>query len=454
MYEERKESFSVRSLILQILFVVLTVFLLLWLFPTKNYVKDYANDAFTEKLQPLYNQIYNQNITTMKEAAINYFTTDRLPSKVGESVTITLKEMQDKKLVLDLIDSNNKKCDVEKSSVKVEKLDNEYLMTVKLECSDASNYIEVHLGCYDYCKASGVCEKKETPVIKPTNPTKPVISEKKYQYEYEKITDGKWGDFGEWSQWSKDTITKTEYRNVETKEITEKTGTLVDVIDAKKDVKTTYSCPSGYTLNGTKCSKKTTDTKNATANTTYGDWASQGKQTFNTVQYSTDTRRVVLVASYIKTDCTSNCTTNKWVYLIMNRSKKTTYSCPSGYTLNGTKCKKTTTATKNATANKKTTYSCPSGYTLNGTKCSKKTTDTKTATKNEKVTYSCSNKDYTLNGDKCTKTVDVYTKYTYYRYQERKFISGTRDIKWSTSKTDSTLLKQGYVLTGNKKEIK
>ena len=179
MYEERKESFSVRSLILQILFVVLTVFLLLWLFPTKNYVKDYANDAFTEKLQPLYNQIYNQNITTMKEAAINYFTTDRLPSKVGESVTITLKEMQDKKLVLDLIDSNNKKCDVEKSSVKVEKLDNEYLMTVKLECSDASNYIEVHLGCYDYCKASGVCEKKETPVIKPTNPTKPVISEKK-----------------------------------------------------------------------------------------------------------------------------------------------------------------------------------------------------------------------------------------------------------------------------------
>ena len=553
MYEERKESFSVRSLILQILFVVLTVFLLLWLFPTKNYVKDYANDAFTEKLQPLYNQIYNQNIITMKEAAINYFTNDRLPSKVGESVTITLKEMQDKKLVLDLIDSNNKKCDVEKSSVKVEKLDNEYLMTVKLECSDASNYIEVHLGCYDYCKASGVCEKKETPVIKPTNPTKPVISEKKYQYEYEKITDGKWGDFGEWSQWSKDTITKTEYRNVETKEVTEKTGTLVDVIDAKKDVKTAYTCPKGYTPNGTKCSKKTidtknatastkttytcpkgytpngtkctkelidtknatastkttyscpnptytldktktkctkktTDTKNATANTTYGDWVSQGKQTFNTVQYSTDTRRVVLVASYIKTDCTSNCTTNKWVYLIMNRSSKTTYTCPKGYTPNGTKCTKElidtknatastkttyscpnptytldktktkctkkTTDTKNATANKKTTYSCPKGYTPNGTKCTKKTTDTKNASKTDTVTYSCTAKDYKLNGDKCTKTVATYTKYTYYRYQERKFISGTRDIKWSTSKTDSTLLKQGYVLTGNKKEIK
>ena len=431
MYEERKESFSVRSLILQILFVVLTVFLLLWLFPTKNYVKDYANDAFTEKLQPLYNQIYNQNITTMKEAAINYFTTDRLPSKVGESVTITLKEMQDKKLVLDLIDSNNKKCDVEKSSVKVEKLDNEYLMTVKLECSDASNYIEVHLGCYDYCKASGVCEKKETPVIKPTNPTKPVISEKKYQYEYEKITDGKWGDFGEWSQWSKDTITKTEYRNVETKEVTKKTGTLVDVIDAKKDVKTTYTCPKGYTPNGTKCSKKTTDTKNATAST---------KTTYTCPKgYTPNGTKCIK-----ETSSTINATANK----------KTTYSCPKGYTPNGTKCIKETSSTINATANKKTTYSCPKGYTPNGTKCTKKTTDTKNASKTDTVTYSCTAKDYKLNGDKCTKTVATYTKYTYYRYQERKFISGTRDIKWSTSKTDSTLLKQGYVLTGNKKEIK
>lgn len=60
-------------------------------------------------------------------------------------------------------------------------------MTVKLECSDASNYIEVHLGCYDYCKASGVCERNETPVIKPTNPTTPVISEKNINTNMKKL---------------------------------------------------------------------------------------------------------------------------------------------------------------------------------------------------------------------------------------------------------------------------
>ena len=145
MYEERKNDFSLRGVIIQILFVILFVFILLWLLPTKNYVKDYVNDNFENKLQPLYSQIYSQNITTMKEAAISYFTTDRLPSKVGDNVTMTLKEMQDKKLVLDLIDSNNNKCDVSESYVKIVKEKTEYLLTVKLSCSDTTDYIEVHL---------------------------------------------------------------------------------------------------------------------------------------------------------------------------------------------------------------------------------------------------------------------------------------------------------------------
>ena len=166
MYEERKESFSVRSLILQILFVVLTVFLLLWLFPTKNYVKDYANDAFTEKLQPLYNQIYSQNITTMKEAAISYFTTDRLPQKEGDSVTLTLQEMLDMKLVLPFTDKYGKTCDTRNSYVTLTKKSEEYEMKVNLKCSKEEDYIIVHLGCYSYCKTA-ICEKEE--VTKPVN---------------------------------------------------------------------------------------------------------------------------------------------------------------------------------------------------------------------------------------------------------------------------------------------
>ena len=37
MYEER-ERFSIKDVVLQVVLVVLFVFLLLWLFPTKSYV--------------------------------------------------------------------------------------------------------------------------------------------------------------------------------------------------------------------------------------------------------------------------------------------------------------------------------------------------------------------------------------------------------------------------------
>ena len=71
MYEERRESFSVRDLILQVLFIVLFVFILIWLFPTKDYMKKYIkdnnkgnstqiiqSDFDVDQLAVLYNQIF------------------------------------------------------------------------------------------------------------------------------------------------------------------------------------------------------------------------------------------------------------------------------------------------------------------------------------------------------------------------------------------------------------
>ena len=100
MYEERRESFSIRDLLLQILFIVLFVFILIWLFPTKSYVKKYVNENNVEtqvesgydldKLAVLYNQIFANNVATMKDAAIGYYTNERLPQKVGDSEKMTL----------------------------------------------------------------------------------------------------------------------------------------------------------------------------------------------------------------------------------------------------------------------------------------------------------------------------------------------------------------------------
>ena len=105
-------------------------------------------------------QVFNENLKTIKDAAISYFTNERLPKKVGDSVKLTLSEMQKEKIVLDVIDSNNSKCSTSDSYVLMTKEENEYLMKINLSCNDMEDYILIHLGCYDYCK-DNICEKQE-----------------------------------------------------------------------------------------------------------------------------------------------------------------------------------------------------------------------------------------------------------------------------------------------------
>ncbi len=288
MYEERRESFSVRDLILQVLFIVLFVFILIWLFPTKSYMKKYiesnkdSNTTNTvvesgydfEQLAVLYNQIFANNVSTMKEAAVGYYTTDRLPEKVGDTEKLTLQQMYDKHLVLTVKDKDGKACDPTKSYVSVTKYEDEYQMKVNLSCGSEEDYIIVYLGCYDYCEASGVCEKQTTTTTtskpststpkKETNNKKVVqkvvdvtvnnyyencdcerpkyscqvvngryydkngneVSQENYEKscgitkhlcEYKKVTGGSWGDYGEWSGWTTTKITSSDNTQVQTK---------------------------------------------------------------------------------------------------------------------------------------------------------------------------------------------------------------------------------------------
>lgn len=162
-YEEKK-GFPFRDFLLKLVLIIVFVLLLLWLLPIPN-------------MKGINNTIFNANVQTMKDAAINYFTDERLPKNVGDKVTLTLKEMLDLKLLLPFTDKNGETCDINKSYVTLEKLDTEYLMTVHLKCKGQEDEIKVHLGCYTYC-TSAICEKKEetgqsTGSKKPTTVTGP-----------------------------------------------------------------------------------------------------------------------------------------------------------------------------------------------------------------------------------------------------------------------------------------
>ena len=149
-------SYHIKRFLIGFLLLVLLIFILLWLFPTKQGLKD----TLTESLNPLYERIFQENIDTMKEVAISYYTTDRLPQKEGETKKLTLGEMLEMKLLLSIKDKNGNMCDSTKSYVEVTKMDKEYKMKVNLSCGDEEDYILVYLGCYNYCQTD-VCEKKE-----------------------------------------------------------------------------------------------------------------------------------------------------------------------------------------------------------------------------------------------------------------------------------------------------
>ena len=128
--DEEKRGFPIRDFLLKLILVIIFVLLLMWLLPTKN-----INNGSDVDLSPLTDRIFNANIQEMKEAAIPYFTTERLPKNTGDEVTLTLQEMLDKHLLLPFTDKNGDTCDAQNSYVTVTKEENEYILKVYLKCT-------------------------------------------------------------------------------------------------------------------------------------------------------------------------------------------------------------------------------------------------------------------------------------------------------------------------------
>lgn len=256
MSEEKttKNNLMLRDFFAKLVALFLIGFLIVWLLPIyiASPVITNAKEGSYD-VSPLTSQIYADNLERMKDAAISYYTDERLPQSVGESYTMTLSDMIGKKLLVPLIDKNNKPCDVSESYVKITKLDNEYLLKVYLKDSEREDYILVHLGCYTYCD-SYICEKEETTItgggsskpsedvpIKdgvddtvydegttdtPSKPSDPDVElpdpddgdttvevpdkVKGYLYEYQKNQGASFTNWSSWSNWSKTSCSTEE----------------------------------------------------------------------------------------------------------------------------------------------------------------------------------------------------------------------------------------------------
>ncbi|BFM12486.1 hypothetical protein R50072_26390 [Simiduia litorea] len=189
----------------------------------------------------------------------------------------------------------------------------------------------------------------------------------------------------------------------------------------------TYSCAAGYSLSGTTCSK--IETVNATASTTLscpsgysyhaasgmcrkfqgviaatkpsgshvvscfgGEPMGGGKRlwecTFQTAQVSTTTYSCSAGWSLSGTSCSRT--------LTATATQNTNYQCSSGWSLSGSTCSRTLTAT----ATQNTNYQCSSGWNLSGSSCSR----VLTATAGSQTTYSCDS-GWSLSGTSCNRTL-------------------------------------------------
>lgn len=182
MYNYNNENGAgafIRDLVIKLIFVIILVLLLIWLFPMPN-------------MKPFYDRIYTENITLMKDTAKSYYTNERLPVKINDKVTMTLGEMVDKHLILNLIDKEGNTCDTQSSYVEVTKLETEYAMKISLSCGGETDYIIEYIGCTNVClncnvtplvaPVEKVVYKPKTIVAPPTIIVKPPV-EKPAEYD-------------------------------------------------------------------------------------------------------------------------------------------------------------------------------------------------------------------------------------------------------------------------------
>lgn len=441
MYEERRDKFTIKDILIQVLFVALFIFLLMWLFPMKKDVKNALKnlDIETSNLQPLYDQIFNNNVQTMKEAAISYYTTPRLPEKIGDEKKMTLSDMLQNNLILPFVDSDGNQCDLLESYVSITKMSDEYILKVNLKCGNYEDYVLVHLGCYNYCDG-GICEKRvPTPNKTTTKEEKPTPEEpskddpkpenpisKEYLYEYKLVVnDSKTCE--NWTEWGKNKITATDLVKVETKTQKELTGyktvkvpvTKTETI--KKEVTEKYISRyiTQLVLTGTKDVQIGTTTKTVTEKVKVGtiEVATGEIGSGSVVPQKTSTKVYKVISKDTPTSCSycENETIYTWeVYTIepVYEVKEVEKEVPVYKTINVYETKEVPVY------------------------------DFRTVEKEETVTKTVYE----------TKKIAQYGDVTYYRSQTCKITKGYTDIKWSKSKIDSSLLGKGYKLTGNVKE--
>lgn len=162
MYEENDRKIltsNVILLILKLLLLAIFIFILCWLFISNR----------DEKKSNEVDSAFITNINAMKAAAFEYFTTDKLPTTIGESQKVTLKQMLEDKLLLDFT-NNGQECKLDESYIAATKTsDTKYALKINLSCKKATDFIITSIEKEEI--SCSTCQNIQNPAPVETQPT-------------------------------------------------------------------------------------------------------------------------------------------------------------------------------------------------------------------------------------------------------------------------------------------
>ena len=218
MYTEEynKRPFPFRDFLLKFIIIVIFALFLIWVIPKFIGPKTSSKENTISK-------VFQKNLTTMKDASVNYYSKKaNLPANNNKKV-ITLRQMINKKMITAFTDKNGKACDVDKSYSEITSDNDEYILKVKLKCSNEEDYVLTKLGEYSYCTTE-ICEKdlNKTDANKTSSTgtddnvssttdsndnqeqVDSTVSAISYVYEYQKSVAAVLSDWDDWStEWIK-----------------------------------------------------------------------------------------------------------------------------------------------------------------------------------------------------------------------------------------------------------
>lgn len=290
-----KDSRKLRTIIFNVLVILTVIFIYLFFFPKKSYVKEKLENESNAIIE----QTFKENINNMKIAGETYF-----DSNDG---TITLQQLMENNLIAELKDSNNEACD---SSSYIEKSDN--IMKIHLNCKDKSGEKFVNLSDGKF-----LCI-----------------------YQYEKKTQEGYTEWSNWSDWQQEPVEANDLRNVETEIRKESDGKKIVEDTREETIAATYhkseGCAEGTPSNGKCLIKQETGEIQATKN--------------NKGAYKCPENTLSKEYELQGTTCK--------IFSIYYKNKTTTsyYTCPNDYRLQGTTCYRTISNNREEETFKDVTY--------------------------------------------------------------------------------------------------